>query len=79
MFVTHDRNEAYRLCDELVVLSHGRVEAAGPKRELFEDPGTLEAARVTGCKNIAGDPGSGRSAESGWTPGTARWKCEAGG
>ena len=38
VFVTHDRNEAYRLCDELVVLSRGRVEAAGPKRELFEDP-----------------------------------------
>ena len=33
VFVTHDRNEAYRLCDELVVLSHGRVEAAGAKRD----------------------------------------------
>jgi molybdate transport system permease protein len=53
VFVTHDRDEAYRLCDSLVVLSHGRIEAAGPRGQLFGEPRTLEAARVTGCRNLA--------------------------
>jgi molybdate transport system ATP-binding protein/molybdate transport system permease protein len=53
IFVTHDRNEAYRIADEIVLLSRGRVAAAGPKHDLFQRPETLEAARVTGCKNFA--------------------------
>jgi molybdate transport system permease protein len=53
IFVTHDRNEAFRMCEELAVLSDGRVDAAGPRDRLFSDPGTLAAARVTGCRNIA--------------------------
>ncbi len=53
VFVTHDRNEAFRLCDRLLVLTGGQVAAAGPRAELFASPGTLAAARVTGCKNLA--------------------------
>ncbi len=53
VFVTHDRNEAFRLCDRLLVLTGGQVAAAGPRSELFASPGTLAAARVTGCKNLA--------------------------
>ncbi len=53
IFVTHDRNEAYRIAEEIVLLSRGQVAAAGPKHDLFQRPETLEAARVTGCKNFA--------------------------
>jgi molybdate transport system permease protein len=53
LFVTHDRDEAYRFCRDLVVLSEGRVAAAGPKRALFEQPGSLAVARITGCKNFS--------------------------
>jgi molybdate transport system permease protein len=53
VFVTHDRSEAFRMCEELAVLAGGRVAAAGGRQELFARPRTLEAARVTGCKNIA--------------------------
>jgi molybdate transport system permease protein len=52
VFVTHDMEEAFRFCEELVVLEGGEVIAAGPKRNLFERPGTTAAARLTGCKNI---------------------------
>jgi len=52
VFVTHDRDEAYRFCQELVVLDQGEVAVAGPKRELFERPQSLVAARLTGCKNL---------------------------
>jgi molybdate transport system permease protein len=53
VFVTHDRDEAYRFCEDLVVLSEGGVAAAGTKSEIFARPGTLAAARLTGCKNFA--------------------------
>jgi molybdate transport system ATP-binding protein len=53
VLVTHDRNEAFRMCEELAILSGGRVDAAGPRDDLFARPGTLAAARVTGCKNFA--------------------------
>jgi molybdate transport system permease protein len=53
VLVTHDRSEAFRMCDELAVLSEGRVAAAGSRHDLFARPETLAAARVTGCKNLA--------------------------
>jgi molybdate transport system permease protein len=53
IFITHDRNEAFRLCHELLVLYGGQVAAAGSKHELFENPRRLSVARLTGCKNVA--------------------------
>jgi molybdate transport system permease protein len=52
IFVTHDMEEAFRFCTDLLVLDSGRVIASGPRRQLFERPGTVIAARLTGCKNI---------------------------
>ena len=52
LLVTHNRDEAYRLCPALAVLDKGRVLRSGPTREVFADPQTLAAARLTGCKNI---------------------------
>ena len=53
IFVTHDRDEAYRFCQDLVVLSAGEVAAVGPKRTVFARPESLAVARLTGCKNFA--------------------------
>jgi len=53
LFVTHDMEEAFRFCVDLAVIDHGRILSVGPKRDLFERPGTLATARLTGCKNIA--------------------------
>jgi len=52
VFVTHDMEEAFRFCTDLLVLDGGRVIASGPKHRLFERPQTVAAARLTGCKNI---------------------------
>jgi ABC-type sulfate/molybdate transport systems ATPase subunit len=52
IFVTHDMEEAFRFCSDLLVLDDGRVIASGPKHQLFERPQTVVAARLTGCKNI---------------------------
>jgi molybdate transport system permease protein len=53
LFVSHNLEEAYRVCEKLVVLSGGTVAAQGPKEEIFRHPPTLEVARVTGCKNFS--------------------------
>ena len=50
--VTHDRDEAYRLCREMIVMDSGEVLRAGTTKEVFADPRRLTAARLTGCKNI---------------------------
>ena len=52
IFVTHDMEEAFRFCTDLLVLDRGKVIARGPKHEIFEQPGTVATARLTGCKNI---------------------------
>ena len=53
LFVSHNLEEAYRVCEKLVVLENGSVAAQGPKEEIFRHPPTLEVARVTGCKNFS--------------------------
>ena len=53
LFVTHDMEEAFRFCTDLLVLDRGRVIASGPRQQLFEQPRTVTSARLTGCKNIA--------------------------
>ena len=53
ILVTHDRDEAYQLCDSLLLLDRGRVLAGGKTRDIFQCPVTCQAARLTGCKNIS--------------------------
>jgi sulfate/thiosulfate transport system ATP-binding protein len=38
VLVTHDQEEAMEVADRIVVLNQGRVEQAGPPRELYERP-----------------------------------------
>jgi molybdate transport system ATP-binding protein len=52
LYVSHNRDEVYRLCDSIIILNGGRNEAGGKKWELFKRPRTVQAARLTGCKNI---------------------------
>ena len=53
LLVTHNIEEAYRLGEQLLVLSRGRVTAFGPKEEVFRRPPTREVAQLTGCKNFS--------------------------
>lgn len=53
VFVSHNRDEVYRLCRWVCVLTKGRSEEKTTVPELFEKPGTVSAARITGCKNIS--------------------------
>jgi molybdate transport system ATP-binding protein len=53
VMVTHSRDEVYKLCGETLVMDRGRVIGKGKTVDLFANPGTVEAARITGCKNIS--------------------------
>ena len=53
VLVTHDRDEAFQFCDELLILDEGKVIAKGKTHELFENPGNVRVAKLTGCKNIS--------------------------
>lgn len=53
ILVSHDRDEIYQMCEYLILLDDGRVIAQGNTDELFEDPGSVAAAKLTGCKNIS--------------------------
>jgi molybdate transport system permease protein len=53
LLVTHNIEEAYRLCEQLLVLSRGRVAAFGRKEEVFLRPPTREVGQLTGCKNFS--------------------------
>ena len=53
IMVTHDRDEAFQFCDELIVLDKGKIIAKGDTYEIFENPKKVQVARLTGCKNIS--------------------------
>jgi|KBSSwiStaDraftv2_1062776.scaffolds.fasta_scaffold31092_3 putative spermidine/putrescine transport system ATP-binding protein len=54
--VTHSQEEAMALADRVVVMNHGRIEQAGPAREVFERPRTEFVARFIGAHNVLDTP-----------------------
>ena len=53
LMVTHDRTEAYNMSSRIAVMHQGRLLTVQPTKALFADPGSVPAAVLTGCKNIA--------------------------
>ncbi|RUR84232.1 molybdate ABC transporter permease subunit [Chlorogloeopsis fritschii PCC 9212] len=53
LFVTHNMEEAYRVCPNLLVMEQGRAVQSGSKYEIFEHPTTVNVAKLTGCKNFS--------------------------
>ncbi len=52
LFVTHNMEEAFRMCERLVIIENGKIETMGTKQELFQRPPTYTSAVITGCNNI---------------------------
>lgn len=53
LFVTHNMEEAYRICPNLLVLEGGKIAQYGSKSEIFQHPTTINVAKITGCKNFS--------------------------
>lgn len=53
VFVSHNRDEVYRLCDSVCVLDGGKGQEKQSVQQLLEAPGTYAAALLSGCKNFS--------------------------
>ncbi|MBU3159904.1 sulfate/molybdate ABC transporter ATP-binding protein [Clostridium frigoris] len=53
IFVTHNMEEAYQLCNNIIIIAGGSIDAIGHKDVIFNNPPTLYSAKLTGCKNIS--------------------------
>ncbi|WP_413167080.1 molybdate ABC transporter permease subunit [Capilliphycus salinus ALCB114379] len=53
LFVTHNLEEAYRVCENLLVIDGGKIIAEGNKQDIFEHPSVVRVAELTGCKNFS--------------------------
>ncbi|NQE37019.1 molybdate ABC transporter permease subunit [Microcoleus asticus] len=53
LFVSHNLEEVYRLCKNLLVLAEGRPIAFDTKENIFDRPGNFTVAQLTGCKNFS--------------------------
>lgn len=53
LFVSHNRDEVYRLCSMVSYIDHGKMEVIEETKEFFHNPKTKTAAVLSGCKNIS--------------------------
>ncbi len=53
LFITHNLEEAYRVCPNLLVVDRGKAIATGSKQAIFERPSNFRTAQLTGCKNFS--------------------------
>ncbi|HEY9808299.1 MAG TPA: molybdate ABC transporter permease subunit [Halomicronema sp.] len=53
LFVTHNLEEAYRLCQNLMVVDGGKIAALAPKENILKHPSSYAVALLTGCKNFS--------------------------
>ena len=53
LFVSHNRDEIYRVCDRVCVMNRGMSSEPVPIKELFTAPASREAAYLSGCKNFS--------------------------
>ncbi|HEY3579326.1 MAG TPA: ABC transporter ATP-binding protein [Pyrinomonadaceae bacterium] len=52
VYVTHDQEEAFALCDRISVMVGGRLMQTGKPRELYEEPADIAVARFLGRNNL---------------------------
>lgn len=52
LFVSHNLEEVYRVCKNLLVLAEGRPIAFDTKEHIFDRPRNFTVAQLTGCKNF---------------------------
>jgi molybdate transport system permease protein len=53
LIVSHNLEELYRLCGDIVVLEKGSVIASGSRDAIFGQPPNRATAQLTGCKNFS--------------------------
>lgn len=54
LYVTHDQDEAFSLCDRVALMDEGRLWQTGDARTLYEQPASAFVARFLGRNNLTG-------------------------
>ena len=52
VFVTHDQEEAFVICDRVILMNHGKIEQEGTPESLYASPANLFVAEFIGRGNI---------------------------
>ncbi|MEP6569417.1 MAG: ABC transporter ATP-binding protein [Acidobacteriota bacterium] len=52
VYVTHDQEEAFALCDRISVMVGGRLKQTGRPRDLYEHPAQLSVGKFLGRNNL---------------------------
>ena len=52
LWVSHNRDEVFRRAQRIAILHRGQIDVIGTRQQVFDDPKTVNAALLTGCKNI---------------------------
>lgn len=52
VYVTHDQDEAFALCDRIAVLENGNLLQTGTPKELYDAPESVAVARFLGRNNL---------------------------
>src|SRR5258705_1158403 len=52
VYVTHDQEEAFALCDRISVMVGGKIMQTGQPRELYEHPAQLSVGKFLGRNNL---------------------------
>src|SRR2546425_1373789 len=52
VYVTHDQEEAFALCDRISVMVQGRILQTGTPSQLYEHPAEVSVARFLGRNNL---------------------------
>jgi molybdate transport system ATP-binding protein len=53
LYVSHNRDEVYRLCKKVCAITSGKSETVMTTEEFFTNPQTRSAALLSGCKNFS--------------------------
>ncbi|PTT78368.1 hypothetical protein DBR42_23600, partial [Pelomonas sp. HMWF004] len=69
VLVTHDRDEAFELADQVAVMFDGRIEQCSPPTELWQRPRSLRVADFLGAFNRL----DARTAPAPWQRDTGCW------
>ncbi|MCQ6276484.1 sulfate/molybdate ABC transporter ATP-binding protein [Bacillus sp. V3B] len=52
LFITHNLEEAYKLCDRILMYDNGNTVQLGRKEDIMNQPANLTVAKMTGCENL---------------------------
>lgn len=55
IFVTHDQSEAFKMADEVIILSQGKIIDQGSAQRIYNNPANKSTLDFVGQKNIIGN------------------------